>query len=107
MHQQPLLVKVQIWDKSLRPDAALRQGGAERRRAAQILRTAVWIPVAPAHRSLHAVGLWSVINYYPMASIKAKERAQWDALALGEGVQKEGMAISSWAFGDRKCFGMP
>ena len=107
MHRQPLLVKVRIWDKSLRPDADLRWGEAERRRAAQILRTAVWIPVALAHRSLHAVGLWAIINDYPVASIKAKGRAQWDALALGEGVQKEGMAISSWAFGDRKCFGMP
>ena len=52
-------------------------------------------------------GPWVVINYYPMASIKAKERAQWDALTLGEEVQKEAMAISSRAFGGRKCFGMP
>ena len=52
-------------------------------------------------------GPWVVINYYPMASIKAKERAQCDALTLRERVQKEAMAISSRAFGDRKCFGMP
>ena len=52
-------------------------------------------------------GPWVVINYYPIASIKAKKRAQWDALTLGEGVQKEAMAISSRAFGVRKCFGMP
>lgn len=74
---------------------------------AQILRTAGWIPAALALRSLHAGGLWAVINDYPMASIKAEERAQWDTLTLREGLQKEGRAISSWARGDRKCLGMP
>lgn len=74
---------------------------------ARILRTAGRIPAALALHSLHAGGLWAVINDYPMASIKAEGRAQWDALTLREGLQKEGRAISSWARGDRKCSGMP
>ena len=50
-------------------------------------------------------GPWVVINYYPIASIKAKKRAQWDALTLGEGVQKEAMAFSSRAFGAGSALG--
>lgn len=44
------------------------------------------IPVALAHHSLQAGGLWAVINHHPTASIKAKERSRWDTLTQREGV---------------------
>lgn len=59
-------------------------------RTALILRTAGRIPVALAHHSLQAGGLWVVINQHlkPRKGLGGTHR-------LREGVQKEGTAISS------------
>lgn len=62
---------------------------------------------ALAHHSSPAGGLWAVINNHPMATIKAKQQAQWDTVTLREGGQEVRKDISSWACGDRKCLGTP
>lgn len=91
-----------MWDKSLWHNAALRQGGAERKKAAQAMPANssglkdYWLdPSTTDSYSLHAGGLRAVINSYPKASTKAEEGAQWDALTVSLGVQTEGKVISS------------
>lgn len=83
---------------------------------ARILRTAGRIPAALALHSLHAGGLWAVINDYPMASIKAKGKGSVGCTDSQRGLAEGGeghLLLGPWrqkvfrdAMGDKKGTGL-